>query len=303
MWGTPRSLYDRIDRNSASVAVANRLEINDLTLCRRGDKPTTSASPRAKACFLRMSAKGEWRHGRIAEAKHYATPPRRMRKREREKILGKLSQDSEVKHGHSVHVRPYYSDGEKLDQIARETGEVKAAIVRRMIRFALSDKQQNFAANVCRDKLDWLIKNGREEAARSVGFDPRIDEIVERIRSLETGLETVTDTMRKLPFFMREIYCLSNISFSSQNLIFTRLLEFVSPSTEERKQSGIIAAGTLANQIAHAIKDLNKLEAFHKIDFGPDQPDELYLMTKINAIRDLIAAYPPTTPDEKAVKE
>ena len=219
-----------------------------------------------------------------------------MRKRERVKVLGKLSQASEVKHGHSVHVRPYHSDGEKLDQIARETGEVKAAIVRRMIRYALSDKQQNFASNPCRDKLDWLIKNGRGQTVTIPGPDPRIDEILERIRFLETAIEDFTEILHKLPHFLREIYCLSSISFSSQNLTFTRLLEFASPSAEEREQSGILAAGALANQIAQAVKDLNKFEVFHNIDPGVDQPYDLYLLTKIEAIRDLIAAYSPGAP-------
>lgn len=216
-----------------------------------------------------------------------------MRKREREKVLGRLTHDPEATHGHSVHVRPYYSDWEKLDQIARETGEVKAAIVRRMIRFALSDKQQNFAANPCREKLDWLIKNEREAASASINSDPRIEEIIERLGSLEAHFEKVTEILRKLPLFMREIYCLSSVSFSSQNLIFTRLLEFASPSAEERKNSGILAAGALANQIAQAIKDLNKLLAFHKIDSDADYDTNLYLLTKIKAIRDLIAAHQP----------
>lgn len=214
-----------------------------------------------------------------------------MRKREREKVLGRLSQDSEATHGHSVHVRPYHSDWEKLDQIARETGEVKAAIVRRMIRFALSDEQQSFAANPCREKLDWLIKNEREAATASANSDPRIEEILEGLASLEAHLDEVTGILRELPLFMREIYCLSSVSFSSQNLIFTRLLEFASPSAEERKNSGILAAGALANQIAQAIKDLNKLLAFHNIDSDTDHDTNLYLLTKIRAIRDLIAAH------------
>lgn len=197
-------------------------------------------------------------------------------------------------------VRPYHSDEKRLEEIAIETGEGKAAIVRRMIRFALSDKQQNFAANPCRDKLDWLIKNGREEADSSAVLDPRFDEVLERIRSQETGIEAIMDVLHELPFFLREIYCLASISFSSQNLILTRLLEFASPSVEEREQSGILAAGTLANQIAQAAKDLNKLEAFHKIDPGAEGPYDLYLLTKIKAIRDLIAAYPSETTDNRA---
>lgn len=218
-----------------------------------------------------------------------------MRKREREKVMGRITHGSELKHGHSVHVRPYYSDWEELDQIARETGEVKAAIVRRMIRFALSDKQQNFAANPCRDKLDWLIKNGRGESGASAGPDPRIDDILERLGSLEKQIVIINEILHEFRFFLREIYCLSGVSFSSQNLIFTRLLEFASPSAEERQQSGILAAGALANQIAQAVKDLTKLEGFHKMDSDADRANDLYLLTKIKAIRDLIAAYPSAT--------
>lgn len=195
-----------------------------------------------------------------------------------------------------MHVRPYYTDWEKLDQIARETGEVKAAIVRRMIRYALSDKHQNFAGNPCRDKLDWLIKNGRGEAGASASANARVDEVLERIATLETAIESIADVLHRLPFFLREIYCLSSISFSSQNLIFTRLLEFASPSAEERQQSVILAAGALANQIAQAVHDLNKLEAHHRMDSDADHANDLYLLTKIQAIRDLIAAYPSQTP-------
>lgn len=190
-----------------------------------------------------------------------------------------------------MHVRPYRSDGEKLDEIARETGEVKAAIVRRMIRFALSEKQQSFAANPCRDKLDWLIKNIRNESGLPVGLDARLDEILERIESIEQRLETVADISRKVPSFLREIYCMSGISLSSQNLIFTRLLEFASPKTEEREQSGIIAARALANQIAQAVKDLNQFSAFLNSRAANEDTDDLFLLTKIKAIRDLIAAY------------
>jgi hypothetical protein len=52
MSGTPRSLYDRIDRILRLVAELNFLETNDLTGRRRGDKPATILSPTIKACVL-----------------------------------------------------------------------------------------------------------------------------------------------------------------------------------------------------------------------------------------------------------
>lgn len=279
MTGTLANLYDRIDRIFGFVAGLNLLETHNLMACRQSDKPATSLSPMVKAHVLRTPVRQR------------SATRMSMRKREREKVLGKLSQVSEIKHGQSVHVRPYYSDGEKLDEIARETGEVKAAIVRRMIRFALSEKQQSFAANPCRDKLDWLIKNGRNESGLSVGSDARLDEILERIEAIEKRIETVADISRKVSFFLREIYCMSSISLSSQNLIFTRLLEFASPNPLERDESGIVAAKALANQIAQAVKDLNQFTAFANSRSEGDDADDLFLLTKIKGIRDLIATY------------
>lgn len=215
-----------------------------------------------------------------------------MRKREREVLSGRIGKKPDVKQGRPICIRPYQTDEKRLDEIARKTGEGKATLVRRMIRFALSDKQQTFAANPCRDKLDWLIKNRRNEPGKSEGSDSRLDEVLERLESLEQKIETVTEISHKVAFFLREIYCMSGISLSSQNLIFTRLLEFASPRSEEREQSGIVAAKALANQIAQAVKDLNQFSTFLDTRTGSDDEDDLFLLTKIKAIRDLISAQP-----------
>lgn len=45
-----------------------------------------------------------------------------MRKREKDSVVAKIGRTPEAKHGSSVHVRPYYTDEKKLDEIARETG-------------------------------------------------------------------------------------------------------------------------------------------------------------------------------------
>lgn len=282
MKGTLANLYDRIDRIFGLVAELNLLGANDFAVRRRSDKPVTSLSPIVKARVLRTPVR------------HLSATKKRMRKRERDKVLGKLGHGSETTHRRSVHVRPYRSDGEKLDEIARETGEVKAAIVRRMIRFALSEKQERFAVNPCRDKLDWLIKNGRNESGPFEGLDARLDQILERMESLERRIETVADVSRKDASFLREIYCMSAISLSSQNLIFTRLLEFASPRAEEREQSGIVAVRALGNQIAQAVKDLDQFTAFLDNAAGSDHDgDDLFILTKIKAIRDLVSVQPP----------
>jgi len=215
-----------------------------------------------------------------------------MRKRDRDVLLERMDKEPDVKQGRPICIRPYQSDEKRLEEIATETGEGKATLVRRMIRFALADKQHPFAADPCRDKLDWLIKNGRGESHASGESDRRIDEVLERLQALESTAETAADISRNISHFLREIYCMSAISLSSQNLIFTRLLEFASPRAEEREQSGIVAARALANQIAQAVKDLSKFTAFLDTRTSRNDADDLFLLTKIKAIRDLISEKP-----------
>ena len=62
-----------------------------------------------------------------------------MRKREVDIVAGKLGNETDQRQGRPMCIRPYLSDEKKLDEIAEETGEGKAAVVRRMIRFALSE--------------------------------------------------------------------------------------------------------------------------------------------------------------------
>ena len=110
-----------------------------------------------------------------------------MRKREREKVIGKLEGPPDGEHGRPLCVRPYRSDEKMLDEITKETGESRSALVRRMIRFALSDRHERFGANRCRDRLDLLIDQGRRRVADS----ERLDEIVERVARLEDRSEPV----------------------------------------------------------------------------------------------------------------
>ncbi len=222
-----------------------------------------------------------------------------MRKRERDSIVGKIGKTPEAKHGSSVHVRPYYSDEKKLDEIARETGEGKAAVVRKMIHFALSDKQQVFVTNRCQDKLDWIIKNGRQNEGVAGAAGERLDDILERIESLENKIKTVSEISHKASIFLRELYCLSSISVSSQNLILTKVLEFLSPNAVEREQSANIADGAMANLIAHAIHDLDKFAAFQGTQSDDKPVDNLYLGTKIKVLKDRIAATASITPEQE----
>lgn len=213
-----------------------------------------------------------------------------MRKREIDTILARMDEEPDATPGEPICIRPFRSDDEKLDEIVRETGEVKSSLVRRMIRFALSDKRGNFASNPCQGKLDWLIKHGRKRDDVSTQMGSRIDSILDRLEAVENEVKFLAENSRQVPTFLRELYCMTSILVSSQNLTLTRLLEFSSPSPNEREQAVLIAAAARANQIGEAVKDLTQFAAFHGIDFGDDDPDRLFLLTKVKAIKDLIAA-------------
>lgn len=222
-----------------------------------------------------------------------------MRKREREKIVGKIGDASDTKHGQSVHVRPYYSDEKKLEEIARETGEGKAAIVRRMIRFALSDKQERFGTNRCRERLDWLIEKERQNDRGPEADQTRYDETLDRVARLEDEVKNISHTSS---IFLRELYMMASVSVSTLNILLSRVIQLSSPGGADKEQSIQIADGAMARLIANAILDVDNCAAFHGIKSEENAAD-LYLATRIKVAMDKGAgthsSNPPTEPPRK----
>ncbi len=204
-----------------------------------------------------------------------------MRKRERKNVVGKIHDALDDEHGQPMCIRPYRSDEKKLDEIVKETGEGRSAIVRRMIRFALSDKHERFGTNRCRERLDLLIEQGRQSERDSDAINGRFDEILDRIASLEDGHKIAS---QKTSIFLRELYSMSSLSVSVLNIILTRLIELTSPGGADKNQSVLIADGTIAKLIAHAILDLNKCCGFHGIQSEEEKADDLYLARRIRSI-------------------
>lgn len=215
-----------------------------------------------------------------------------MRKREREKILVKIGDASDEKHGESVHVRPYYSDEIKLEEIARETGEGKAAIVRRMIRFSLSDKQERFGTNRCGERLDWLIEKERQNDQDPNTGQAHYDEILDRVTRLENELKNVSNISS---IFLRELYMTASVSVSTLNILLSRLIQLSSPGGADKEQSVQVADGTMARLIANAILDLEHCSAFHGIDFEGENAADLYLATRIKVTKDKVAGTPSSS--------
>jgi len=215
-----------------------------------------------------------------------------MRKRDKERIAKNIDVKNEPKQGRPISVRPYDEDHGKLEEIAEETGENKAAIVRRMIHFALNDRQRPFAVGQCQTKLDWLVSKGRDNESINFSLNGNFAEIRERVERLESELETVSELLQITKSLATEIYAMSSMSISSLNLVFTKLIEFASPDAKDRKESVVIASTAMAELIDHAVTDQKKCLLFHGHVVEEDMQDRSYLGTKVQILKQRIESMP-----------
>lgn len=206
-----------------------------------------------------------------------------MRKRERDIIVKNLDGIPDEKPGRPITIRPFESDEEKLEELVKETGEERSLLVRKMIRFALSDKHEHFSANPCRDRLDLLVEQSRKDESES----ERMAEILDRVMNLE---EKQRNASENASAFSREIYSLSGLSVFVLNIILNRLIELTSPKETDKETITRIADGAMRTVIAQTILDLDECCAFHGIDSGPQLVDELYFATKIRGLAPALSA-------------
>ena len=134
-----------------------------------------------------------------------------MRKRERDCIANKLHGISDEKPGQPITIRPFESDEEKLDELVRETGEERSLLVRKMIRFALSDKYEHFSANPCRDRLDLLVEQSRKDETGS----QRLMEIVSRLKNIEENQRI--EAQKYFRFLPRDIFAVGSLRICAEH--------------------------------------------------------------------------------------
>ena len=218
--------------------------------------------------------------------------PEEMRKRDRERIVKNIEVDIASKQGRPMSVRPFVEDHKKLEEISAETGENKAAIVRRMIHFALNERQQHFAAGRCQEKLDWLVRTGRQNETVNLSLSDNLVEIREGVERMGSELENALELLRQANSLTNEIYSMSSMSISSLNLVFTKLIEYASPVTSDRKQSVVIASTAMAELIGHAVSDLKKCLLFHEHAVGDESTQRSYLESKIPILKQRIESLP-----------
>jgi len=215
-----------------------------------------------------------------------------MRKRDREKIINSIKVDIEPKQGRPISVRPYDEDHKNLAEISAETGESKAAIVRRMIHFALNERRQHFSVGRCQEKLDWLVRTGRQNENVSLSLTGNLVTIGDRVERVESELENLSELLQIVASLTTEIYSMSSMSISSLNLVFTKLIEYTSPEPRDRTQGVIIASTAMADLIDHAVTDLRKCLLFHEHVTGDESLSKSYLGTKIQILKHRIESLP-----------
>ena len=213
-----------------------------------------------------------------------------MRKREREKLKEGINSGAVTNQGFPMTVRPYESDVRKISELAKSTGETRAAIARKLIQEALSEHDLRLKQERLENKIDWIIRTERANQTDLRNLLSLFDGLSEETEKLSDNVKSLSDDSLNTTVLLREAYCMLNITVSSLNQIFTRLLEFLSPKQSERENSIDIGNAFLANLIEHSILDLNKCTSFHGLRNDPIADANLFVETKIKVLRERIAA-------------
>ena len=109
---------------------------------------------------------------------------------------------------------------------------------------------------------------------------------------MESELENALELLRQASSLTTEISSMSSMSISSLNLVFTKLIEYSSPETSDRKQSVVIASTAMAELIEHAVSDLKKCLLFHEHVAGNESLHNSYLATKVRILKQRIDSLP-----------
>ncbi len=215
-----------------------------------------------------------------------------MRKREKQKVIGKLKAVEQTAQGEPLYFRPFAEDDRVISEISRATGEKKSAVAQKLLRLALAGKQIELAKEPgAAQKLDWLINNEKHKAARLDVLEARFDRLEEHARELEKTLHTVAADVRFSRILGNEIYCATSVCVSYLNQIFTKIIEYFSPVEIERKMSVDFANRNIAGLIEHSAAELENLSEHYALDLEAEEtPETLYIYTKIERIKTKLQA-------------
>jgi hypothetical protein len=222
-----------------------------------------------------------------------------LRKREREKLIEKM-QTKEASYGRPLYFRPFERDDRVISEISKTTGEKKSAVAQKLIHLAVRGKQYDFARQ-SRDTelLEWLVASERRKKAKSDELSKRIGALEDRLSDNDLKLETILENTSVSRTLLIEIFCMMSVTVSYLNLIFTKIIELLSPSEIERKNSSDFANRNIYLLIEHSLSEIEHLSLHHGFDPEEETPEMLYLATKLEKIRDRIEGFPePENPQD-----
>lgn len=209
-----------------------------------------------------------------------------MRRREREKIIEKTEDFSGFDFGAPLYFRPFEPDGKKIAEISKFTGEKKSAVAQKLVHLALAGKDIKFSESRIEEKIDWLIKNVRQSGVLEENTATQLEDLGERLETTQNEVNELVKNSEQTLAVTAEIFCMTSIAISSLNQIFTKLLEFLSPVEVERKRSVDIANHAMAALIQHSVDDLRRFIAHCGIEQFEYSPDQLYIYSKIEKLKD-----------------
>lgn len=218
---------------------------------------------------------------------------RDLSKQVKGKLIGKISGISGVGFGDALYLRPYRDDEQLIEEIAEATEEKKSAVAQKLLHLALHtpiDERMRESRQI--ELLDWLIINEKHKAAQADVAAAKLERLEEHAIELEKLLKETTENSRFTRIIVSEIYCMVSICMSYANQIFTKLIEYFSPNEVERKNSTDFANRNILGLIEHSLTELEKLSEHHDLDLGNEQPELLYLFTKIETIKTRLLTEP-----------
>ena len=253
-------------------------------------------SNKKRDCFFKIILNSREEHSQIFMPKRKSIIPKSKRdlsKKVKAKLIGKIGEISGVGCGDALYLRPYTDDEQLIEEISEATGEKKSAVAQKLLHLALHTSP-NVRERESRqlELLDWLIVNEKHKAAQNDVAEARLERLEEHSKEIEKLLQATAENSRFTRIIVSEIYCMVSVCMSYANQIFTKLIEYFSPQEVERKNSTDFANRNILGLIEHSLTELEKLSEHHDLDLENEQPELLYLFTKIETIKSRLFSEP-----------
>ena len=216
-----------------------------------------------------------------------------FRKQIKARLIENIKDISAAPCGETLYFRPFRTDDKLIEEIAQATSEKKSAIAQKLLHLVLSKSpMERVRENRQIELLQWLINTEKNKSVERDVQAARIERLEEHARLMEITLKRTEENSHVIKILISEIYCLTNISMSYLNQIFTRFIEYFSPVEIEKKNSLDFANRNILGLVEHSLSELEKIAKHHDLESESVESEMLYLFTKIEKLKARLL--PPT---------